>query len=63
LVTVTVVGLLLVPTPTAPKLITAGVASIAPTPPPVPLNDTVVGFATEVEFTVRTPVTAPLPVG
>jgi hypothetical protein len=46
-----------------PKGITAGVARIAPNPPPVPLSAATAGVITVEEVTVKVPVAGPLAVG
>ena len=56
LVMVTVMGLLTIFTPTAPKFIGDGAASIAPAPPTIPLNATVACVVNVIELTARIPV-------
>jgi hypothetical protein len=54
---------LVAPTAMVPKGITAGVARIAPNPPPVPLSAATAGVITVEEVTVKVPVAGPLAVG
>jgi hypothetical protein len=63
LLTVTVVWLLVAPTPVAAKLIAGGITWIAAGTAPVPVSVTVAAFTTETELTVNVPVTGPVAVG
>ena len=63
LVTVTVVELLVWPTPVVAKLIVAGVTPIPAETAPVPLSVTLAGVAIEADVTVNVPVSVPVAVG
>jgi len=63
LLTVTVVGLLVAPTPVVAKLMVEGDTWIAAATAPVPLNRTLAGVAGDAAVTCNVPVTTPVAVG